>query len=137
MRALLALAALALGGFRASAQAPQAQSTKPTQAPATPAAPADTSQIAREIAERRAAGDTHLPNADQFTLGDRAIAARTRVDGPIAVARGNLDVYGTVNGDVVVLGGNVRIHEGGRVIGDAWAAAGSVIIDGGVVEGQK
>ena len=136
MRALLALVALAFGSLRASAQ------TRPAQAPKavsqTPAAPAGAgAQIATEIAQRRAEGDTHLPDADQFTFGDRTIAAKTRVDGPIAVAKGNLDVYGTIDGDVVVLGGNLRIHNGGRVTGDAWAAGGSVIIDGGVVEGQK
>ena len=65
------------------------------------------------------------------------IAANTVVEGPIAIARGNLDIYGTVEGDVVALDGNVRVHEGGRVVGDAWAAGGSVIIEGGVVEGQK
>ena len=70
-------------------------------------------------------------------MGDRTISANTRVDGPIAVAHGNLDVYGTVDGDVVALGGNVRVHQGGRVLGDAWAAGGSVVIDGGIVEGQK
>src|SRR5438309_11955322 len=98
MRALLAFAALALGGFRASAQARPVESAK--QAPAS----SEANPVAREVEQRRAAGDTHLPDADQFTLGDRTIAARTRVDGPIAVAHGNLDVYGTVNRDVVALG---------------------------------
>jgi hypothetical protein len=135
MRALLALVALALGAFRAPAQTRPAEAPKASQAPATKTDSAG--QIANEIAERRAQGDTHLPDAEQFTVGDRSIAARTRVDGPIAVAKGNLDVYGTVDGDVVVLGGNVRVHNGGRVTGDAWSAGGSVIIDGGVVEGQK
>jgi len=134
MRALLALVMLALGSFRAPAQ------TRPSEVPkSSPAAATSDSaaQIAKEIAQRRSEGDTHLPDADQFTLGDRTISPGTRVDGPIAVAKGNLDVYGTVDGDVVVLGGNLRVHTGGRIIGDAWAAGGSVLIDGGVVEGQK
>src|SRR5690349_5297399 len=135
MRALLALVALALGALRAPAQSRPAESTKTPRAAATTAE--SSAQIANEIAQRRAQGDTHLPDAEQFTFGDRTIAARTRVDGPIAVAKGNLDVYGTIDGDAVVLGGNLRIHDGGRVTGDAWAAGGSVIIDGGVVEGQK
>lgn len=133
MRALLALVALGLSAFRASAQ------TRPAEMPPQKAASeADsTAQIAKEIAARRAEGDTHLPDAEQFTFGDRTIAARTRVDGPIAVAKGNLDIYGTVDGDVVVLGGDLRVHNGGRVTGDAWAAGGTVIIEGGVVDGQK
>ncbi len=132
MRAVLAFVALALGGLRASAQTRPADSAGAAQRTST-----DTTKVAQEIAERRAAGDKHLPDADHFTIGDRSIAAGTSVDGPIAVARGNLDVYGTVNGDVVSLDGNVRIHKGARVTGDAWAAGGSVVIDGGVVEGQK
>jgi Polymer-forming cytoskeletal len=132
MRALITLAALAFGFHRASAQAPAA-----VQPPAAKQAPADTAALSREIAKQRAAGDTRLPDADHFTFGDRVIAAGTRVDGPIAVARGNLDVYGTVQGDVAVLDGDIHVHRGARVAGDVWAAAGRVIIDGGIVEGQK
>jgi hypothetical protein len=131
MRALLAFAALAFGGFRASAQARPVDSAK-TPAPATGA-----SQIAKEIEQRRNAGDKRLPDAENFTFGDRTISANTVVEGPIAIARGNLDVYGTIEGDVVALDGNVRVHEGGRIVGDAWAAGGTVLIEGGVVEGQK
>jgi hypothetical protein len=134
MRALLALVALTFGAFRGSAQARPAEST----APRAPAAQADSAaQIAQEIAQRRAQGETYLPDADQFTFGNRSVDAQTRVDGPIAVAKGNLDVYGTINGDAVVVGGNLRVHSGGHVTGEAWAIAGSVIIDGGTVDGQR
>lgn len=126
MRALIALAALALGGLRGSAQTP---------APAV--AQTDTAALSREIAKHRASGDTHLPDSDHFTVGNRVVAAGTTVDGPIAVARGNLDVYGTVRGDVVVLDGDIHVHAGARVTGDAWAAAGRVIIDGGIVQGER
>ena len=135
MRAVLAFAALALGSLRAPAQARPAESTLPPQSQSKDTT--DTARVAQEIAQRRSAGDQHLPDADKFTFGDRSIAANTRVDGPIAVARGNLDIYGTVDGDVIALDGDVRVHKGARVTGDAWAAGGSVIIDGGVVEGQR
>jgi len=131
MRALLALAALAFGFGRAPAQA-LAQST-----PQQPAAASDSASLSKEIASKRSAGEQHLPDAEKFTFGDRSIAAGTAVDGPVAVAHGNLDVYGTVNGDVVTLDGDVRVHRGARVTGDAWAAAGTVLIEGGVIEGQK
>ena len=130
MRALLAFAALALG-FRAPAQTPAAAQL-PANAPVQ-----DTAALAQDIAKQRAAGDKHLPDAGRFTFGDRSIAEKTSVDGPIAVAHGNLDVFGTVNGDAVTLDGDIRVHRGGRITGDAWAAAGTVIIEGGVVEGQK
>jgi hypothetical protein len=133
MRALLALIAMALGSLQALAQTP----SKVPAVPAPASVPRDTAQLAQQIADRRAAGDKYLPDADNFTYGNRTIAANTVVDGPIAVARGDLDVYGTVNGDVVALDGNVHVHKGARVTGDAWAAAGSVVIDGGTVEGRK
>jgi len=138
MRALLAFAALALGSFRAPAQVRPAT---PTPSPASPSKTEvkqdSTTALAREITQRRDSGEKYLPDADVFTFGDRTIAAGTRVDGPIAVARGNLDVFGTVEGDVVALDGDVRVHKGARVTGDAWSAGGSVIIAGGIVEGRK
>jgi hypothetical protein len=142
MRALIAFAALALGGARAPAQAspvatPGQKSASP-KADATPQTPGkDSARLDQEIAQRRAEGATYLPDADRFSIGDRTIAPETRVDGPIAVAHGNLDVFGTVDGDVIALGGDVRVHRNGRVTGDAFAAGGRVVIDGGVVEGQR
>jgi len=135
MRALLIIAALSLG-TSAPAQRP-ADSPRATQPVVAAPASQDTAKLSREIAQRRAAGETYLPGADHFTFGNRTIEAGTRVDGPVAVAYGNLDVYGTVNGDVASLRGDVRVHKGGRVTGNAWAAAGSLIIDGGTVEGEK
>ena len=107
-----------------------------SQTPA-PAAVQKNDSLSHEIAQHRAAGETYLPDADHFTYGSRSVAANTRVDGPVAVAHGNLDVYGTVDGDVVALDGDVRVHKGARVTGDAWAADGRVIIDGGLVEGEQ
>jgi hypothetical protein len=145
MRALFAFAALTLGSHQSPAQASSKVSVSaPTAAPApavvaAPATqqPADSGVLADQIAARRAAGDKYLPNADNFSYGNRTIAAGTTVDGPIAVARGDIDVYGTVVGDVIAIAGNVHVHPGARVTGDAWAAAGSVVIDGGTVDGRK
>jgi hypothetical protein len=138
MRALLALLALAFGSSRTPAQAvPASPQTGAKNVPAAQAPSKDSAQLAQDIAQHRAAGETYLPDADNFTFGDRAIAANTVVDGPIAVARGVLHVYGTVKGDVISFDGDVRVHKGGHVTGNAWAAAGSVIIDGGVVDGQE
>ena len=138
MRALFALAALVFGALRTPAQAPTRAADSTNSASSARGVAKDSTAISDEIAQRRAAGDKHLPDADHFTFGNRTIAARTIVDGPIAVARGNLDVFGTVRGDVVTLDGDVRVHPGGRVTGDAWAAAGNVIINGGgMVDGAK
>lgn len=131
MRALLAIAALALGAFRGPVQA------QVSAAPVADSTTRDPSALAQEIAAQRAAGDELLPDAEAFTFGDRRIEAGTRVEGPIAVARGTLDIFGTVDGDVFTLGGDIRVHKGALVTGDAWAAAGSVIIAGGLIEGRK
>lgn len=132
MLALLFITALSLG----QAQRPAADSAGGVH-PNGNQAVQDTAKLAQEIAQRRAAGDKYLPDADHFTFGNRTIEAGTRVEGPIGVAYGNLDIYGTVNGDVASLRGDIRVHRGGRVTGNAWAAAGSLIVDGGMVDGEK
>ncbi|MEO6879283.1 MAG: hypothetical protein ABI205_12440 [Gemmatimonadaceae bacterium] len=146
MRALFAFAVLALGSHQAPAQASSktplsAATSAPVAAavvvPTVTQQPADSATLADRIAARRASGDRYLPNADNFSYGNRTIAAGTTVDGPIAVARGDIDVYGTVVGDVVAVDGNVHVHPGARVTGDAWAVAGSLVIDGGTVDGRK
>ena len=140
MRALLLFAPLAFASPQTPAQNRSSDSARSPGAAVglqVQSAGGDTAAISREIAQRRVAGDTYLPNAEHFTFGDRSVAANTVVDGPIAIARGNLDVFGTVNGDVIALDGDVRVHKGARVTGNAWAAAGRVVVDGGVVEGEK
>ncbi len=77
-----------------------------------------------------------LPPADSFIVGGRRVAAGETVGGTIAVARGPLDVYGRVDGDVIALHGDVTIHEGGFVRGDAISIGGRVRARGGVVDGD-
>lgn len=80
--------------------------------------------------------DQQIPAADRFQRGSRAIAAGTTVAGPIGIAEGDLDVFGHVNGDVVVLGGDVVVHPGGEITGDAMAVDGHVRVVGGRVTGD-
>ena len=121
MRALLAFAALALGSLPgAGSGCVQARAS---------ACSSTGRRIPAAIAHDRSRA--HAPPATRICptpITSRSAIARsprdTTVDGPIAVAHGNLDVYGTVNGDVVALDGNMRVHKGARVTGDAWAAGG-------------
>ena len=76
-----------------------------------------------------------LPKADSIAPGARAVPAGTTVRGTI-VARGPIDVSGTVEGSVVSLTGNVNVRSGGRVTGDALAVGGRVIADSGFVGGE-
>lgn len=118
MRALLALAILALGSLRAPAQN-------------------DTAALARRIDSSRTGLGARLPDAASFTYGDRRIGPDSTFKGIIAVARGNLDVFGTIEGDAYTIDGDIRVHRGGHITGDAYAAAGSVIIEGGTIDGRK
>jgi len=76
-----------------------------------------------------------VPSADSVSPGARAIAAGTTVTGTI-VARGPVDVFGRVDGSVVSLAGDVTVHRGGVVTGDALAVGGRVNADSGQVGGE-
>jgi hypothetical protein len=85
---------------------------------------------------RTGADSSLIPAADQFTFGDRTVAASSSVAGPVTVALGTVHVRGTVNGDVFVYGGDLIVHEGGAVLGNALAVNGKVRLDGGRVTGD-
>lgn len=93
--------------------------------------------IAAALPRTVAAQAGTLPENTHFRFGGRVVAAGTRVDGAVAVANGDLDVYGTVNGNAIALNGSVRVHRGGEVTGNAYAAGGQVIVDGGIVRGGQ
>jgi hypothetical protein len=131
----MAVAALALGSSSAIAQVKSGDSIKQA-APPSQAAP-DARQLDSQLTRVRSETGLNVPAAAQFNFGARAVAAGTTLDGPVALARGNLDVFGTVRGDVIVLGGDIRVHHGARITGDAYAAGGQIVIDGGVIEGSK
>ncbi|HUR00669.1 MAG TPA: hypothetical protein VM166_14560 [Gemmatimonadaceae bacterium] len=67
--------------------------------------------------------------------GDHTVAAGTTTSGSLMVLRGNLDVYGNVDGAATTVGGDVIVHEGGRVRGGAVALGGHVRNEGGSILG--
>ncbi|MFL5561104.1 MAG: hypothetical protein ACJ79K_06495 [Gemmatimonadaceae bacterium] len=77
---------------------------------------------------------TSLPPSDSIAPTSYAVAAGTTA-GRVAAA-GDLDVYGTVNGNAVALNGDVIVHRGARITGDALAVGGTVRLDGGTVDGE-
>jgi len=77
-----------------------------------------------------------LPPKNQIAMGGRTIPAGTVVAGPVAVAGGPLHVYGTVNGDAIAIGGDVIVHPGARITGNAVSALGTVTLAGGTVGGE-
>lgn len=91
----------------------------------------------RRDLERLAAGEgiAGLPPADSVVGGPLTIPAGVTRTGTV-VARGPVDVSGTVEGSVVSLTGDVRVHRGGVVTGDAVSVGGQVVADSGRVDGE-
>ncbi len=76
-----------------------------------------------------------VPPADSVAPGVRTIPANSTVRGTV-VAQGPVDVFGRVEGTVVSLRGDVTVHTGGVVTGDAMAVGGRVNADSGAVLGE-
>ena len=72
----------------------------------------------------------------RFSFGDLTIAAGDTVRGDLVVVGGDAEISGIVTGDVAVLWGDLRVLEGGRIVGDAGAVQGRVILEGGTVTGR-
>ncbi|HSJ95801.1 MAG TPA: BamA/TamA family outer membrane protein [Myxococcota bacterium] len=72
----------------------------------------------------------------RFT-GDARIAAGTTLRGNVAVLGGTLVVDGTIDGDVVVINGELDVRQGGAVRGSAFVTGGAArnggVVDGGIV----
>jgi hypothetical protein len=77
-----------------------------------------------------------LPSVAGFSVGNRVIPAGAIVNTPIGIKDGSLDVFGTVTGTVIVIDGNLRIHPGAHINGDALAVRGRVMNQGGSVSGE-
>jgi len=95
--------------------------------------PADIGQALQQLAKGEQISG--LPPADSVSPGSRTIPAGSTVKGTI-VARGPVDVAGTVEGSVVSLGGDVTVRRGGHVTGHALSVGGRVLADSGIVDGE-
>ena len=81
------------------------------------------------------AQDVSLSRFTKYQQGDLVIPAGTTTSGSVLVVRGNLDVYGNVDGAATAILGDVIVHEGGRVRGGAVALIGHVRNEGGSIMG--
>ena len=97
---------------------------------------ASNADLSRDL-DRLARGELikELPQAENVAPGARTIAAGSTVRGSV-VARGPIDVAGRVEGSVVSLSGDVTVHRGGVVTGDAISVGGRVMADSGQVNGE-
>lgn len=77
-----------------------------------------------------------LPEAKDFTSGNRTIPKDSIVKGAVGVVDGSLDVFGAIEGPAMVIDGNLRVHPGASIRGDAITVRGRIINQGGVVTGE-
>ena len=133
LSALLVLCGAAGGG--AGAQEP-ASVPRPAASATSRPATGDTAAVALIERVRADPNALSLPPADDFTVGNRVVPADAVEAGTVAVARGDLDVFGIVQGNAIAVDGDVVVHPGGRVRGDALAALGRVRAEGGIVDGE-
>ncbi len=78
---------------------------------------------------------TGIGRYSQVRTGDLIIPAGTTTSGSVMAIRGNVDVYGNVDGAATAIIGDVIVHEGGRVRGGAVALMGHVRNEGGSILG--
>lgn len=72
----------------------------------------------------------------QARLGDFRVAPGETVTGPVLVLKGNADIHGRVAGNLVTVDGDIVVHPGGTVAGDVLAIGGEVRHAMGTVTGE-
>lgn len=73
----------------------------------------------------------------EVVSGGRTVAAGERLPGGLVVLDGPLDVSGVVDGNAVVLDGDLTVRDGGVVRGNAVALGGRITLAGGRIEGRQ
>jgi hypothetical protein len=131
--------ALALiSSFSSVAAAQTAATSRSARPAATTAQRTMSDKLRRQIEQMRARPEgSRLPPADSFTVGPRAITPTTAVTGSVAIAEGSLDVSGRLDGSAYVIDGDIVVHSGGVISGDAVSIGGRVLLDGGRIEGER
>lgn len=66
----------------------------------------------------------------------QSVGANVSSSGSVASVNGDLNVYGTVQGDAIALRGDVIVHRGARIKGDAISIVGNVRNQGGTIGGR-
>lgn len=75
--------------------------------------------------------------SDRAVFGQSLRVEKGETVGDVSVTGGSVDVFGTVDGDLVVTGGSATIHDGGRVTGDALGVGGGIRVEsGGRIDGD-
>jgi hypothetical protein len=74
---------------------------------------------------------------DRTVLGSKAVVGKDEVVGNLTVLGGSTELFGTVQEDVLVMGGSIKVRGGSHVYGDVSVLGGSVNLeDGSRVDGD-
>jgi len=77
-----------------------------------------------------------IPNG-QARLGAYSVGSSETLTGHLLVLRGEVELFGKVTGNVVSLDGDIVVHTGAVVTGDALAIGGRIRDRGGVIQGEQ
>ncbi len=84
----------------------------------------------------RALEGVHADRIRFYVDEDVVVGEGEVVDATLVVVDGNLDVHGTVAGDIIVTGGSLRVRESARVEGDVRLADARLLDREGTVSGR-
>ncbi|MEI2719395.1 MAG: polymer-forming cytoskeletal protein [Gemmatimonadales bacterium] len=70
-------------------------------------------------------------------LGEYSVGSAERITGHVVVLKGNAEIHGRIEGNVVALDGDVVLHPGAVVTGDVMSIGGHVRQLGGLINGSQ
>lgn len=95
-------------------------------------------EIELRSALREPLGETRLTVVDGIArLGHFSLGSAERMQGHVVVLKGDAEIHGTLEGNLVTLDGDVIIHPGARVTGDVLALGGRVRDPAGGITGTR
>lgn len=129
--------------FVGSSEAPLPQAVQaadddgPTVNPARLDAP-ERLEIELRSALREPIGETRLTVMGGIArIGHYSLGSAERYRGHVVVLKGNAEIHGEIEGNVVTLDGDIVIHPGARVTGDVLALGGRVRDPSGGITGSR
>ena len=96
----------------------------------------DPVSLERQLRALPGDGPLSLANGEAHR-GDFRLGAGQSINGDLLVLKGDADLSGKVSGNVVVLDGDILLHKGALVRGDALALNGAIRERGGVIQGER
>jgi hypothetical protein len=97
--------------------------------------PSSIERSLRELLERRGELRLTVPHGRAW-MGDFGLGTGDTLRGHLLVLRGTARIFGRLEGNVVALDGDIVVHRGGSVTGDALAISGKVRDADRAIEGE-